>query len=122
MSLLKVARVDLIPCCFLAGKGSCVYSERDGLELMLRTTVTLMDDNLETRQMLHILFNHQSTRNIHYTILSGCSICTNKFKKNSTLYPPATNHSYEYLLVSMYATLPGTTIEPLTGMARPAKD
>jgi hypothetical protein len=41
--------------------------------------------------------------------------------KNSTVCPPATNHSYEYLLVSMYATLPGTTIEPLTGMARPAK-
>jgi hypothetical protein len=73
------------------GKGSWVYSERDGLELVLRTTVTLMDDNLETRQMLHILFNHQSTRNVHYTILSGCSICTNKFKKfQRFILPPLT--------------------------------
>jgi BarA-like signal transduction histidine kinase len=94
-----------------------VYSERDGLELVLRITVALIDDNLETRQMLYILFNHQSTRIVHYTILSNYSICT----KNSTLCPPATNHSYEYMLVSMYATLPGTIIEPLTGMARPAK-
>jgi hypothetical protein len=97
-----------------------VYSERDGLELVLRITVALMDDNLETRQMLYILFDHQSTRNVHYTILSNYSICT-KNLKNSTLCPPATNHSYEYMLVSMYATLPGTIIEPLTGMARPAK-